>query len=177
MTGTASGSRNTPCFSVCYRKRKCKPSESEFAAGSLHPRPLGDSLRASEETAAQERSGDVCQGAGDANLQVHPLYYSAPAWFVLYTLPSRGSWFFPASASVSLCVTLRRTQPPPVSLLRAPAILPLQFHIGKALLTNLGSSWPFTSSFRPCSYTQQELLAAEGLTGVREGITGKARTI
>ena len=44
-------------------------TRSAFAAGSSLPRPLGDGSPASEETAAQERSGDICQGAGDANLR------------------------------------------------------------------------------------------------------------
>lgn len=118
---------------------------SEFAAGWWLPRPLGDGSRASEEAAAQERSGDICQGAGDTNLQVNPPYYSAQ--FVFYPFPS--SCLFPAYGSVNLCVTLLRTRPPSLSLLRAPAILLLNFHIGKDPVTNPGSSWPFTSNFTP----------------------------
>lgn len=132
-------------------------TRSEFAAGSSLPCPLGDSSPASEETAARERSGDICQGAGDTNLRVHPPCYSAPVWFVFYTLPSRGiSCFFPAYGSVNLCVTLPRTQPPSPPLFWAPVILLLWFHIGKDPGTNLGSSWPFTSSFTSSSYTWQK---------------------
>lgn len=35
LTGTALGSRNALCFSVCYKRRKCKPSQGlQLARGS-----------------------------------------------------------------------------------------------------------------------------------------------
>lgn len=164
-TGTALGSRNALCLSVCYEERKRKRGWPEFAAGSWLPCPPGNSSRASREAAAQERSGDICQGAGDANLQVHPPYYSPPVVrFVVYTFPSIGiSCFFPACGSVNLRVTLPRTQPPSLSLLLAPAILLLQFHIVKDPVTNPMSSWPFTPSFMPFCTQQESYLLAPGI--------------
>lgn len=57
----------------------------------------GDSSHVSQETAAQERGSDTCQGAGDTKLQVQLTYYSALVWFGFYTLPSGGiCCFLPA---------------------------------------------------------------------------------
>lgn len=104
LTGTALGSRNTLCFSVCYKRRKCKPSQGlQLARGShvcwwqLTCEP-----------------GNSCTGTGQWHLSGLWWHqpsgsagcYSAVTWFGFHTLPSGViCWFLSAYGWVDLCET------------------------------------------------------------------------
>lgn len=154
LTGTALGSRNGLCFSVCYKKRKRKPGQSLQLDHRSRVRWVTARVQARKQL---HRNGAVTVVRVLVTLTFGSTCPIIQLWCVFNSLPSRGiSCFFPACGSVNLCVTLPRTQPHSLSLLWAPAVLPLQFHIRKDPVTNLRSSWPFTASFMPSSYVQRE---------------------
>lgn len=156
LTGTALGSRNALCFSVCYKKRKCKRGRSLQLDRRSRVR-----WATARRRARKQLRGDgavtsvrvlVTLTFGTTRLVIQLQCGLSFIIFLLWGI----SWFFPAYGSVNLCVTLPRIQPPSLPPLWAPVILLLWFHIGKDPGTNLGSSWPFTSSVTSSSYTRQK---------------------
>lgn len=108
LTGTALGSRNTLCFSGCYKRRKSKPRQGVQLAGGS--RGCWWQLTCEPGNSCTGMGQWHLSGAGDTQLQAQLTCYSAPTWSGFYPLPSGViCCFLPAYGWVDLCGTAKDT--------------------------------------------------------------------